>query len=166
MKFLLIIGTLLGSPAMASGLHAGIPVAGVPGLGVASFQSPEVGWMAPIEGGFVRVFVGQTEDEAHDWAARMGQALSLGAPPAVDGFGDEAWGDTTGLLIVREGNVAFQIRHDGHAADLARLLLSSIEDAPLAWPSSPHADWVHVQFIGGQARVGWDHFGRALRLPR
>ncbi|MFT4977846.1 MAG: hypothetical protein ACI8S6_003753, partial [Myxococcota bacterium] len=53
--------------AEAGELLPGIPVEGVADLGTADFLTPDLGWTAPIPGGFVRVFVGRSDEEAQAW---------------------------------------------------------------------------------------------------
>jgi len=102
---------------------------------------------------------------------------------------NEAFGDGVGLLIVRDQNIAFMVRHDGQAQVWAQSIHGSIVDIPVP-PLSPAtierdgAEWtvghpdqvVHLSFHGGQTApspqlrfstlpnylVIWDGWGRAV----
>ncbi len=144
---------LSGAAHAADPLHTGIPVDGVESLGAADFLTPSLGWSAPIPGGFVRVFVGASEAAASEWAAQSQMAITVSLP-LLDGVGDEAWGDGTGLLIVRDRNVAVQVRvHDPLQEDaqtVAQRMLAAIPDGAAAdWPAPP----VLVQGAEGYWRV-------------
>lgn len=175
----------LAAAAFAGGIHAGIPVRGVPGLGEPSFVSPETGWTAPVEAGFVRVYVGPTEAEAEGWLAHARMTLSLPAAEAPLTLGDAAFGDGDALYAFRDGNVAVMVRAERDALGIARRLQAAIEDGP-AWPPAPTPtvsggrwtfavdDAAHVAFTGGRAVpyvrgvydapprevVVWDRYGR------
>lgn len=177
---------LLLSMAFAGGLHSGIPTIGVPGLGEARFLTPRTGWTAPVTGGFVKVYVGETEADAVDWYERSVGSLTL-APPAGTPIGDASFGDGDGLLGFRDGNVAVLVRVEHGAQALAETLHEAIVDG-VAWPSGatlrPQTDGTWrvegatgtVTFRGGQAvpfaegqfRVKpdevilWDRYGRPL----
>lgn len=177
--------------ALANDWHAGVPVQGVPELGAPSFLTPDLGWTAPVdEGGFVRVFVGQDAEEAARWIQQAQMAITVPLPPIND-FGDEAYGDLEGLMLIRDRNVAIQVRAEGDAAAVVQWMLAAIPDAPLPWPQPPQlvkqdgtwvvsAPWaVHVQFSqGGRTAPGatlrfterpgqvvaWDVYGRPAVL--
>ena len=177
--------------ALANDWHAGVPVQGVPDLGAPSFLTPDLGWTAPVnDGGFVRVFVGQDAEEAARWIQHAQMAITVALPP-VDDFGDEAYGDPAGLLLIRDRNVAIQVRADDNAAAVAQQMLAAIPEAPLPWPQPPllveqDGAWevsapgaVHVQFSqGGRTTPGaslrfterpgevvtWDAYGRPAVL--
>lgn len=183
-----MISLLLLGAAMAAGLHTGIPVHGVQGLGEPQFSGVDAGWTATVEGGFVRVFVGRTEAEAAGWLS-MGLPLSAGQAPAYP-FADEAWGDGASLLAFRDGNVGVFVRVERGALDLARELQAAIVDGGPAWPAPaplverqgrwelPVADPAGVSFQGGRLVRGpgwvfsqlpaelvvWDAFGRPVVL--
>lgn len=180
---------LLAAAALAADLHPGVPVHGVPGVGAPEFLTPDLGWTAPIEGGFVRVFVGASAEDADAWmrAAQMGVTRAL---PVLSGLGDAAYGDEAGLLLVRDANVALQVRASGNARAVADALLGAIPAQPVQAPTPPRlvaqADgrWivdapgaVQVQFsdggkvVPGQevltfseppgSLVAWDAWGRS-----
>ena len=73
---LLIAATL----AHAGNIHAGVPVSGIKGFGAPSFQTSQTGWSAIVLDGFVRVYVGKTEADAHAWVNRMLKTLSREKP--------------------------------------------------------------------------------------
>jgi hypothetical protein len=156
---------LCGLADAADPLHVGIPVAGVAGLGEADFLTPELGWTAPIPDGFVRVFVGPSEAAAASWARAAQQAITVPLP-SLAGVGDEAWGDTDGLLILRDRNVALQVRvrggEDDAALAVAETMLAAMPPTAVDWPSPPalvaagEGSWrveapgaVAVRFTGG-----------------
>ena len=172
--------------ALAGDWHAGVPVQGVAELGAPSFLTPDLGWTAPVQGGFVRVFVGQDDEEAARWIAQAQMAITVPLPPVAD-IGDEAYGDRTGLLLVRDRNVAIQVRADGTAAAVAQRMIAAIPEGPIPWPQAPQlveqdGAWIvsapgalHVQVAeGGRALPGealrfaeppaqlvaWDPYGR------
>lgn len=177
---------LLLSMAFAGGLHSGIPTTGVPGLGEARFLTPRTGWTAPVVGGVVKIYVGETEADAIDWYERSVVSLTL-APAAGPALGDASFGDGDGLLGFRDGNVAVMVRVEHGAQALAETLHAAIVDG-VAWPSGAalRADaggtWrvegatgtvtfrggQAVPFVNGQFRVKpdevvlWDGYGRAL----
>lgn len=158
---------LLASLAFAGGVHAGIPVRGVAGLGEPSFVSPDAGWTAPTGGGFVRVYVGPTEADAEGWFAHARGTLTLPAADAEPVVGDEAFGDGDALYAFRDGNVAVMVRVPAGATEVARTLHASIVDGP-AWPAAPapvarDGRWVFVVADGGElAFTG----GRAVAFRR
>lgn len=136
---LLILGA-----ALAGGMHSGIPVKGVPGVGAPSFESAEAGWSALLDDGqgqtgVVRVFVGQTEEEAADWLGRTAMAMTR-TPAAYPHFGDEALGDGDGLLMFRDGNVAAQILVSAGARSWGDQLRSAIVNDGSAWPAAPRLE--------------------------
>ncbi|MDP2307809.1 MAG: hypothetical protein Q8P18_17420 [Pseudomonadota bacterium] len=179
--------------AFAGGLHGGIPVSGVPGIGEPSFLTPATGWTAAVDGGWVRVFVGPTEAAGAEWYDRMLE--SIGAPPPVladlAAVTDAAHGDGATLVSFRDGNVAVLVRvqHDARAvADTLRAAI--VDDAPaLATPtlSAVAGQWrvdapgaVHLRYTGGRGVpfqrgvfteppteiVVWDALGRATAIMR
>lgn len=182
-----MIAFTLIAAALASGQHTGIPVHGVAGLGEPDFESPELGWSAPLNNGFVRVFVGQDEAAAERWisGAQKGFTLEL---PALSGYGDEAWGDGVGVVIWRDGNVGVLVRAEGDAGQVATALLAAVVDDHSAWPAAPKLNaagegrWTvaapgaeHISVTGGRrsspsrlifreaptSMVAWDAYGRA-----
>lgn len=182
---------LLVGAALAAGVHGGIPVRGVPGIGEPSFQTPATGWTAAVEGGWVRVYVGLTEAAGEDWYGRTLQ--TLGVPPAelapfAPGI-DAAHGDGDTLVAFRDGNVAVLVRTSTGARAVAEALHAAIvEDT--AGPKAPTirasaGTWevdapsaVHISFTGGRGVpfkrgvftepprqiVVWDALGRATVL--
>ena len=131
-----LIVLLLSGMAQAEPLLPGVPVAGVDGLGPADFLTPALGWTAPIEGGFVRVFVGTSAAEADAWVQQAQMAITVPLP-AVAGIGEAAWGDEDGLLLVRQGNLALQVRADGGARAVAETLLAAVPVEASDWPEPP-----------------------------
>jgi hypothetical protein len=162
---LLFISTLF---AHAADLHTGIPVRGVEGLGEPAFQTTATGWSAPVSDGFVRVFVGKSEQETIEWVGRMRESLSKSKPEAnVDylttSSATEAYGNGTSLIIFRDGNVGCMIQHKEDVLPYAKALEDSIVDNGTAWPSPPKLHrtgdvWVlqeqqntaHISFQGGK----------------
>lgn len=112
--------------AHAAGVHAGIPVRGVEGLGAPSFLTPASGWSAPVAGGSVRVFVGATEAEGANWYDRQLEALVHPPDPYTLRGADEAHGDGVGLVLFRDGNVGVLVRTTTNAAAVATKLLGAI----------------------------------------
>ncbi len=177
---------LLLSMALAGGLHSGIPTTGVPGLGEARFLTPQTGWTAPVAGGVVKIYVGETEADAVDWYERSVGSLTL-APVTGAVLGDASFGDGDGLLGFRDGNVAVMVRVEHGARGLAETLHAAIVDGappPTGATLRPQADGTWrvegatgtitfrggqaVPFVEGQFRVKpeevvlWDRYGRAL----
>lgn len=130
---------LLCSFAFAVGLHAGIPVVGVPGVSDPAFQTPDLGWTARVDpahgDGWVKVFVGRGEAEATAWYDRALESLTL-PTSAASGLGDESHGDGDQLFLFRDGNVAVMVRSASNARAIATRLHGAIVDGP-AWPSPP-----------------------------
>ena len=181
---------LLAGLALAGGLHTGVPVHGVSGLGPADFEGPAIGWSAAADGGFVRVFVGHDEGDAGAWLGRQRESFTV-APPDYPGFADEAWGDGDGLLGFRDGNVGVVARVGADARGLAALLQAAIVDGDQGWPAAAtlraqgDGTWAvtapgaaHVSFEGGRLVAGsdlvfqepprvvtvWDAWGRATEV--
>lgn len=174
--------------ALAGGLHSGIPVRGVQGLGEPTFVGEAMGWTAPVEGGLVRVFVGPDEASASRWL-NGSIPLSAGRPPALN-LADEAYGDGLGLVAFRDGNVAVFVRVNDGALALAERLRASIVDDGSPWPKAPALTeqggrWTlsvpaedAVSFQGGRLAPGpgwtftalpyellvWDSYGRPVRV--
>jgi len=171
--------------AHASGLHAGIPVHGVPGLSDPSFQTPDLGWTATVPGGWARLYVGRDEADASRWYHQQLDTLQVEAAPC-SGFGDECAGDGDALFAFRDGNVGVLLRVDRGARTVGEGLRAAIVDGP-AWPSVPTvvaqpdgtytvvvSDAVHVDTSGGVSVpyrpgvyrsapttvVAWDAYGR------
>ncbi|MGB0640534.1 MAG: hypothetical protein ACPGTU_14445 [Myxococcota bacterium] len=165
MTILLLVSTLF---AHAADLHTGIPVRGIEGLGEPAFQTTATGWSAPVTDGFVRVFVGRSEQEAIEWVGRMRESLSRYKPEANEDFlttsgADEAYGNGLSLIIFRDGNVGCMVRHKEDVLPWAKALEDSIVDNGTAWPSAPKLKssgdvWVvqeqqntaHISFEGGK----------------
>jgi hypothetical protein len=179
-----LIGLWVGA-ALAAGIHTGIPVHGVAGLGDPEFLTPKTGWTASIEGGFVRIYVGATEADAAAWTERTRAGIQVELP-SIPGYADAAWGDPQTLIVFRDGNVAAMVRAKAGARDVADRLRAAIVDGGPA-PRKPtlvqagerweaHApDAVDVTFSGGRPAAGapnvwiepptelvaWDAYGRA-----
>ncbi len=183
--------TLLVGAALAAGVHAGIPVSGVPGVGAASFLTPETGWTASIEGGWVRVYVGATEAAGAEWYDRTLESVGVPPPVLADFAADIAHGDGETLVAFRDGNVGVLVRAQAGARGIAEALRAAIVDraAPVVTPtlSSTSGQWrvdapgaVHISFTGGRAVpfqrgvftqppreiVVWDALGRASVIGR
>ena len=186
-----MIAFLLSMIALAGGRHGGIPVNGVPGLGEPSFETSFTGWSAQVQGGYVRVFVGRDDLEAHDWVGRMALGFSKPLAPYAGSLrAEDLQGDGKGLLLLRDGNVGLLVRVDPAGAidaeTWARTLLAAlVPDSP--WPAPPVLKqdgdrWVveargakQVAFHGGhlvanqglvfteppKELVAWDQYGRA-----
>lgn len=184
---------LLFGVAFAAGMHGGIPVHGVPGLGEPSFLTPATGWTAAVEGGWVRVFVGPTEAAGVEWYDRMLESIGLAPPVLADlaAVTDAAHGDGATLVAFRDGNVAVLVRAQAGARAIADALRAAIVDnAPaVATPtlSTAGGQWrvdapgaVHLGVTGGRGVpfqrgvftepprevVVWDALGRATILKR
>lgn len=184
MFMLLVIGL-----AHAAGIHAGIPVHGVPDVTDPSFQTPELGWTAALPGGWARLYVGKDEADTSRWYQQQLGTLQLPAPVAT-GLGDECAGDADALFAFRDGNVGVLVRVDHGARTWAERLYAAIVDGP-AWPAPPtlarSADgaWqvnltgvAHVEATGGlpipfrpgayrttpEQIIVWDEYGRPAIL--
>lgn len=182
---------LLFGVAFAAGVHGGIPVHGVPGVGEPSFLTPASGWTAAVQGGWVRVFVGPTEAAGAEWYDRMLESLGVPPPELTDlaAVTDAAHGDGVTLVSFRDGNVAVLVRVQSGARAVADTLRAAIVDGvpPSPAPSlaegggrwtvdAPYA--VHLTVTGGRAIpfkrgqfaepprevVAWDALGRATVL--
>ncbi|MEL6343618.1 MAG: hypothetical protein AAFV53_10845 [Myxococcota bacterium] len=167
MRLLLFLFVFWPTAALAGGIHAGIPVRSVPGIGPARFQTAQLGWTAPVErGGLVRVFVGQTPEAAAQWYDIQRQTVTRPLPP-LSMSADQAHGDPTSMVMFLDGNVAVQVRADQGARDLAEALRAAIVDEGAAdWPAPPSLrfhpdtntytvdapDAFHISFEGG-ARI-------------
>ena len=180
--------------SLAAGPHTGIPVEGIEGLSAPIFQTAKTGWWAQIPRGTVQVYVGTTDVESGEWVASMKEKMAKYKPILNEGYvqtthAQEAFGDGVGLLIVRDANIAFMVRHDGQAEEWARTIHSSILDIPV--PTLPPAGFekdgdhwivttpegvVHIAFKGGVTTnattlrfseppeyvVIWDGWGRSV----
>ncbi len=165
-----MMGWLLWSMnlAHAEGIHTGIPLQGIEGIGEISFQTSTTGWTAPVDGGFVRIFVAPNEEQAKDWVQRMLEAMARYKPAPNPDFianslADEAYGDGQGLLIFRDGNVGVQVRNKKDAIVWAEILQLAISDEPSPWPTAASVEpgdgiWtvqtpegtIHTTFEGGR----------------
>jgi hypothetical protein len=186
-----MIALFLAVMAFAGGRHGGIPVSGVQGLGEPSFETSSTGWSAQVEGGYVRIFVGRDDLEAHDWVGRMARGFSKPLTPYTGSLpAENLQGDGKGLLLLRDGNVGLLIRVEPTGAidaeTWARTLLAAlVPDSP--WPAPPALKhegdrWTvvapgakQVAFQGGhlvanegltfseppKELVAWDEYGRA-----
>lgn len=155
-----MIIALFTSAALGAGLHAGIPVQGVPGLGAPTFHDAVTGWSAPVldaQGqplGVVRVYVAPTAAAAAVWMEDAARAVQAPMAP-IPAFGDLALANT-GALVAHDGNVAFAVSvHGADPLGPARSLLSAIEQAPRPWPQAPTLRPVE----GGWAIVAQDAVG-------
>jgi hypothetical protein len=186
-----MIALFLASIAFAGGRHGGVPVTGVQGLGEPSFETSSTGWSAQVDGGYVRIFVGHDDVEAHDWVGRMALGFSKPLTPYAGSLpAEDLQGDGKGLLVLRDGNVGMLVRVDPtgtvDAETWARTLIGSLApDSP--WPAPPSLKqegdrWTvvapgakQVAFHGGHLvanqglvfseppteLVAWDELGRA-----
>jgi hypothetical protein len=117
--------------AMAGGVHAGIPVHGVAGVGAPTFLTPNSGWTAAAPGGWVRVFVGAIEAEGAAWYAHQLETMTVPAPDFVLPGVDAAAGDGDTFVAWQDGNVGVVVRVESGAGALAtRLRASVVEQAP------------------------------------
>lgn len=165
-----MIGLLLSlTAAWADGIHTGIPVVGVPGLGAPRFEGAELGWSAPLPGpdgrpeGLVRVYVGPTVASASTWLADSARAVQRPLS-SVPGLGDQAWSAGDQLLLVQDGNVAFQVQitqaDRGPALALAQTLLDAVVDGDRPWPAAPALRQVQGLWVLESAQaVGWQVIG-------
>ena len=179
----------------AEPLHTGIPVEGIEGLSSPIFQTSTTGWWAQIPRGTVQVYVGESDEEASLWVEKMKEKMFKYQPKVNEAFmtlttATEAFGDGLGLIIARDQNIGFMVRHDGQAQEWARTLHASIVDidVPRFEPATLKKDgneWIvehpegviHLSFQGGQTThspslrfseppkylVIWDRWGRAVR---
>lgn len=189
-----MIALLIGFALAADGeLHAGIPVTGVPGIGEPSFLTPTTGWTAPVQGGWVRVFVGPTEADSIDWYARQLESLGRQPPVLTDlaALTNDAHGDNEKLVSFRDGNVGVVVRVQSGARAVADTLRAAIVDQAQAAPkptlASSGGQWrvdapgaVHMSFTGGRGVpfqrgvftdaprevIVWDALGRATVITR
>jgi len=130
-----MIALLLGSVALAAGLHAGIPVRGVPDVSDPSFFTPAIGWAASVPGGQVRVFVGRTEADGAQWLQQQLLTFQV-AQQAASGVGDASFGDGVTTFGFVDGNVGVVVLVDRDARAWAERLHGAIVDGP-AWPAAP-----------------------------
>ena len=189
LALILAIGTAWSEPILK-----GIPVGDVEGLTRPIYQTSITGWWAQIPRGTVQIYVGTNATEATKWAETMKQKMVKYRPQANDAFqamthASMAYGDGIGLLIVRNDNLAFMVRHDGEAQSWALTLHEAtveITDPPLApatlvkkdnvWNVEHSEDATHLAFQGGQTSqaseltfivppsrlILWDKWGRAV----
>ena len=183
--------------SLAAGPHTGIPVEGIEGLSAPIFQTAQTGWWAQIPRGTVQVYVASTDEAAEKWVESMKEKMVKYKPAFNESYvnntnAQEAFGDGIGLLIARDANIAFMVRHDGQAAEWANSIQSSIVDIPVP-PLTPAtfekdgAEWfvtapegtVHLAFKGGVTAnstelrfseppeyvVIWDGWGRSITSP-
>jgi hypothetical protein len=154
--------------AVADGIHTGVPIQGVEGVGPPSFQTSTTGWTAPVDEGFVRVYVAPHEAGAKDWVNRMRETMARFKPApnpdfVANSLADEAYGDGAGLLIFRDGNVGVQVRNKKDAIVWAEIIQLAISDDPVPWPAPARlvpadglwtvqapADAAHIAFEGGR----------------
>ena len=182
---------LLAGLALAEGLHLGVPVVGVEGLGPAMFQTASTGWHTYVEDGVVRIYVNPTEAGAHDWLAEMVVRMGKFNPEPIPDLMDEAFGDGESLLIVRDGNVGILVHTNKNAMQWAELVQAAILDGVQPWPlppmltQTPSGNWVptavdavHTTYVGGSLVEGeglvfwrpprklvvWDEWGRASQM--
>ena len=174
--------------------YTGIPVEGIEGLSAPIFQTSQTGWWAQIPRGTVQVFVSDTNDGAGIWVEKMKEKMEKYNPVVneeyvVETGASEAFGDGIGLLIARDSNIAYTVRHDGQATEWARSLQHSIVIEPKPplpavifekegsdWVVVPPEGVVHLAFKGGVTAnttslrfseppeyvVIWDEWGRAI----
>ena len=135
LAFILAIGTAWSEP-----VQQGIPTEGVEGLSRPIYQTSSTGWWSQIPRGTVQIYVGENEEEATLWVETMKEKMAKYRPEPNEAFlvttnTAMAYGDGIGLLIVRNQNLAFMVRHDGEAESWARTLHEAtveIPDPPLA----------------------------------
>ena len=180
--------------SFAETVYTGIPVEGIEGLSAPIFQTAETGWWAQIPRGSVQVFVADTNEGAVVWVEKMKEKMEKYKPLINDDYvsetaASEAFGDGIGLLIARDSNVAYMVRHDGQATEWARSLQRSIvaeprpplppvtfQKADSEWVVDAPDGTVHLAFKGGVTAespklrfseppeyvVIWDAWGRAV----
>jgi hypothetical protein len=184
--------TLFIAPAVAAGIHTGIPVDhGIEGLGEVAFQTAARGWTADFKKGLVRVFVGQDEAAAEAWIAESLVLIERQNPsPMPQPFGDASWGDPVGLMLWRDGNIGVLIQCTFGAQEWSERLLAAIVDEPSpplpppqltalpgpTWSIQADPGALHVAWQGGSRIASqpllfdlapnkvviWDQYGRAV----
>jgi hypothetical protein len=75
------------------------------GLKSSRFQSYETGWVGATNDGLLRIYVGNSEEEAQQWVVSMKQQLYNYNFTVILDRGDEAYGDQQNIIMVRYGNV-------------------------------------------------------------
>ena len=107
-------------------------------LGPATLNSRENSWQAPLyTGGFVRVTNHIDADTAQRAFAFQSGAVSTMHLAKYPGFGDEAVGDGTALLLVRTGKVVMLVRDDQrNASGVAERVLRMLEKGTYSDPSA------------------------------
>lgn len=162
---------LIGLGGVASAAeYRGLPLERLPELGLdaVSFEHAEEGWTAQFPKGLARLYVAPDAARLDAWIARKQALLARRAPepyPALVGPhpGDAAWGDATGLLLVRRGNIGLLVETTEGAHGWAEALLGALDPAAQAWPAPPtlrampSGVWVaagetgvHLSYRGGE----------------
>jgi len=163
---------LAATLAHADGLHAGVPVTGIAGFGPPSFQTEQTGWSAIVLDGFVRVYVGKTEEEAAAWVVGMKKRLRREKPkPNPSAFSapgiTDVHGNGTRLILFRDGNIGICVQHKTNARPWATKAHNAIVDEGPPLPQAPQLSeaaglWtlqagpqvVQIDFEGGRLARG------------
>lgn len=137
---ILALLTLLSAFAGDSALWAGVPLDRLDeaGLGAPTLTEGEDSWRAPVEGGgFAHLWILPDAAAAQQAFAAKAQMAATRTPPALPTTRDEAAGDGTGYLLVRDGNVVLLVRDPAlQAAQVAdRILEELVVTPPVVMPS-------------------------------
>lgn len=169
MLLALIFGLLGPGGEARAADYRGLPLERLEELGLKalSFETADEGWTAQFPKGLARLYVAPDAASLDAWIARKQELLERRKPepyPPLVGPGpqDAAWGDATGLLLVRRGNVGLLIETTAGAHGWAEALLGALEPATGPWPpppglrAMPSGVWVvtgepgvHLSYRGG-----------------
>jgi hypothetical protein len=198
------------SVALAGTEYAGVPVEGVEGFGRPLFQSTLTGWHTQVEDGIIRVYVAPSEEAAAAWIVKMRARLAKLNPqpfeaPAATVMDteeetedplpplrfEEAYGEPSGLLLFRDGNLGIVVHTKEDAMLWAQRTQAAAVIGPSPWPAGPtlsqdELGWwrleapgaVHIAYVGGErvpdaglrfdvpprAGIAWGPLGRATRI--
>ena len=134
----LLLG-LWSAVATAGGTYKGVPVDKLPELGFAtpSFETATEGWTAQFPKGLARLYVAPSTAALDAWMADKQAFLAKRQPAPYPGLGVAAWGDGSGLLLVRQGNVGLLIETTAGAQGWAEVLLGALVPSDGAWAAKP-----------------------------
>lgn len=172
-----LLAALLCQNAVASGFHAGVPIASVQALHTEEGQEPEppafgsssTGWSLIVPEGIVFVYVAQSDEEMDAWLALQLERQRV--PPVaveqpVTGV-DAAWRRGTDFALLRDGNVGIMVQGTAEATEEAALVRGLIQDQGPPWPAPPRLvpdadgawsvlapDALHLAWQGGHRAPG------------
>jgi hypothetical protein len=138
MTLVLLLTTLLAF-AGDGPTWAGVPLERLDdvGLGAPTLTDGEDSWRAPLPaGGYAHLWIlpdEATAQKTFDWKARSAMTRQ---PESLETTRDQAVGDGTNLVLLREGNVVLLVRDHGlQAGKIAdRILAELVVTAPVVIP--------------------------------